>query len=150
MSETEKAEGVKPHFLFMRFHGLLLVVPEQCVCVHRLVCMCVCVRQAIHLRPTHTHTRTYCTQSSAYRCTHREGKTRACLRASECDVHAGRLSRSEGVSDTVCNPPPTMYDPFVFCDRRGGEKRNVYLTTTVNCVQFSLRLQHPHSQSTCC
>lgn len=46
MSETEKAEGVKPHFLFMRFHGLLLVVPEQCVCV----------RQAIHLRPTHTHT----------------------------------------------------------------------------------------------
>lgn len=38
MSETEKAEGVKPHFLFMRFHGLLLVVPEQCVRAQISVC----------------------------------------------------------------------------------------------------------------
>ena len=34
---------MKPHFLFMRFHGLLLVVPELCVCLCTCVCVCVCV-----------------------------------------------------------------------------------------------------------
>lgn len=38
--------GVKLHFLFMSFHGLLLVVPRLCVCAFECVCarLSVCAR----------------------------------------------------------------------------------------------------------
>lgn len=41
-----------------------------------------------------------------------------------------------------------MYDPFVFCERR-GKKKNVCLMTTVNCAVL-LWIQHPHCQLACC
>lgn len=43
---------MKPHFLFMRFHGLLLVVPELCVCVCLSVYVCVCVQLSVCVRAT--------------------------------------------------------------------------------------------------
>lgn len=108
--------GVKPHFLFMRFHGLLLVVPELSVCssvracVCRCVCRCVCVwERATSNPPEAKHTRTYCTQSTPYRSTlGRKNKsmpasvwgvsvygcTHTYMRLN--DVHAGGLSRFGG------------------------------------------------------
>lgn len=107
------------------------------------VCVCVWELQASHLRPTHT----YCSQATPYRstpgrknksmpvsvwgvsvcgCTHTDTHTHI-HRAYRMFMQGrgGGLSRLEGVSSTVCNPPPTMYDPFVFCDRRGRRKRSI-------------------------
>lgn len=45
------------------------------------------------------------------------------------DVHAeGRGVLSSLGGDAVCNPPPTMYDPLVFCDSP-GKRESVYLMT---------------------
>lgn len=35
-----------------------------------------------------------------------------------------------GEGNIDCIPAPTMYDPFVFCDRCGGRKKNIYLMET--------------------
>lgn len=114
---------------------------------HAMSCVCVCVSvwgkalQAMHLRLTHT----YCTQSTP-NCSTLGRKKNITMPVSVWGVQCVSLnththmsilwcscrglSRLEGVSSTVCNPPPTMYDPFVFCDRR-GKREGVYLT---NCA----------------
>lgn len=116
-------------------------------------CACVWELQASHLRPAHT----YWTHHQI--APHRKEKNksmpasvwgRVCPSA-HTHIHEDigwscrGLSRLEGVSSTVCNPPPTMYDPFVFCDRRGRKKR-----LFKDLSKLLLRVQNPHSQSTCC
>lgn len=139
--------GVKLHFLFMRFHGLLLVVPRLCVCA-RLI--------ATATWGWHTHIALSWHQIIL----RSKNRGRACLWGLEVQVcmvahtHAMKtfMQEEEVKQDwggrRVCNPPPTMYDPFVFCERR-GKKKNVCLMTTVNCAVL-LWVQHPHCQLTCC
>lgn len=143
----QRGGGVKPHFLFMRFHGLLLVVRE--LTVHSLVRVCVCLSESYERATWGQHTHIVPRQHNT--AANREKKhARVCsathahaLWASTMCMQRG-LSRLEGVSNTVCNPPPTMYDPFVFCDSGGREK------CLFNNSAVWLWLQHPHSQSTCC
>lgn len=106
---------------------------QSYVCV--FVCACAWKLQTSHLRLTHT----YCTEStpdlsileekresmplwaqgvSVYGCTHIKGPGMVFMQGSYKQV--GR------VSSTVCNTQPTMYDPFVFCDRGRRKKKCLF------------------------
>lgn len=137
--------GVKPHFLFMRFHGLLLVVPELSVCssvracVCRCVCRCVCVRESYKQSTwgqTHTHVLYSVNTISLHTGKRKQEHACECMRCKCVWLHThiheikwcpcrGLKQVWGGVSSTVYNPPPTMYVPFVFCDRRRRRKTSI-------------------------
>lgn len=124
--EEGGSEGVTPHFLFMRFHGLLLVVPELCVCA--AWCVSVCLKAKVlasHQTHTHTHTQIY------MQVMFMQGVKR---------VGGGKQYSMQ----------PTTYNVWSLCFlRQRREKKNVYLMTTVNGALL-LWVRLPHSESTCC
>lgn len=105
--------------------------------VHASVCVHVCEgATGMHLRPTHTflysveakllHRRknmSMCVSALGAKCVCALIHTRARTHTSIYDVHAGCEAGWRRGGSTVYNPPPTMYDPFVFCDRRGRKKK---------------------------
>lgn len=62
-------------------------------------------------------------------------------------VHVTFMQRlKQGGGEQNRNPPPTMYDPFVFCDRRGTEREFFFFTWGVSVLMLQISKLHTHNQ----
>ena len=151
--------GVKPHFLFMRFHGLLLVVPELCVCVCVRVCVCVCAAQCVRANYKQStwghHTHIVLSQQHIAPHWERKNKSMPVCRRCQCvwlrthtHTHAFTVwcsCRLEGGKQYSMQP--TTYNVRSFCFlRQTREKRNIYLTTTASFhYELNTHTVNPHA-----